>query len=148
MGSLLVDVRSLVIAGLSDLPEFAGVETTFGYRVGSKRRERCWTQNSRFSHSPAGLRAVKTHRNESASFELVVLVEGVGMTVEEASTRAMLLGHAAEDWVATKSSWEGAIDGLKWVLVEGDGGVLLEAVNDKGSLAELTYPITYEARLT
>jgi hypothetical protein len=53
----------------------------------------------------------------------------------------MELGHAAEDWVATKANWEGAITGLKWITVSGDGA-LAEAFNDKGSLAELTYPIT------
>jgi hypothetical protein len=147
MGSLLVAVRSLLTDALADLPEFADAETTFGYKVGSKRREKCWTQNARFKHETAGLRPVKTFRNESGTFELVILIEGVALSVEETSTRAMELGHAAEDWVATKANWEGAITGLKWITVSGDGA-LAEAFNDKGSLAELTYPITFEARLT
>lgn len=147
MGSILVEVRSLVTSSLRDLPEFADVETTFGYKVGSKRREKCWTQNADFTHAPASMRAVKTFRQEDGSFDLVIFVEGIAKSVEETSTRAMDLGHAFEDWIATHASWEGAVEGLVWLQVEGDGS-LTEAFNDKGSLAELRYPIKYRARLT
>lgn len=147
MGSLLVAVRTLLIDGLNNLPEFADVEATFGYKVGSKRRERCWTQNALFSHKPASLRAVKTFRDEVGTFDLIILIEGIGKDVEWTSGRAMDIGHTVEDWVATHASWEGAIPGLKWLIADGDGA-LAEAFNDKGSLAELTYPLKFEARLT
>jgi hypothetical protein len=147
MGSILVDVRKLLIDNLANLPEFTDAETTFGYKVGSKRREKVWTQNARFTHAPANMRATKTFRDEQATFELVILVEGIAKTVEETSSRAMELGHAAEDWLATHASWEGEVTGLVWLQVEGDGA-LTEAFNDNGSIAELIYPISYRARLT
>lgn len=147
MGSLLVAVRTLLIDGLNDLPEFADVEAVFGYKVGSKRREKCWTQNALFTHQPASMRAAKTFRDEVGTFDLVILVEGIGQSVEWTSERAMDIGHAAEDWIATHASWESAIEGLNWLQVQG-AGALAEAFNDKGSISELTYPLAYQARLT
>lgn len=147
MGSLLVEVRSFVISSLSSLPEFQDVETTFGYRVGSKRRERCWTQQARFNHEPAGMRATKTHRAEDAAFDLVILVEGIGKTAEWSCTRALEIGVAAEDWCATHANWTGQVEGLNWLQIQGDGA-LVDGFSDKASLAELTYPIRYQARLT
>lgn len=154
MGTLVVDTRALLVAGLSSLPDYivAGPtgqvpEVTFAYRVGSKKRERVWTQNARFHHEPASMRAAKTFRNETATFELVILIEGVGLDPETTSTRAVELGAAAEDWVAIHANWNGLVEGLNWLQIEGDGA-LTEAFNDKGSLAELVYPLAYRARLT
>lgn len=147
MGTQIVAVRKLLIDNLSTLGEFATVETTLGYKVGSKRRERCWTGNAKFTHTSASMRATKTFRDESGAFDLVILIEGIGLDAEATSARAVELGTEVEDWVATHANWDAALTGLNWVAIEGDGA-LVEAFNDKGSLAELTYPITYRARLT
>jgi hypothetical protein len=107
MGSLMVAVRSLLISGVSALPEFSDVEATFGYKTGSRKRLRCWTQNAHFTIATAGLRPVKTFRDESGTFDLVILVEGIGKSVEATSARAVEVGTAAEDWIATRANWDG-----------------------------------------
>jgi hypothetical protein len=149
MGSALVAVRSGLIAGLDALADFDGVLVEFGYKVGAKNREKVWTQDARFTHKSASLRAGKTFRNEVGTFNLRILVEGVGKSPEWTSTRAMALGHAAEQFVALHANWnDGALGvAINALTIEGDGE-LVEAFNDKGSLAELTYPIRFTARLT
>ena len=147
MGSLLVAVRSLVIDALADLPEFAEAEVTFGRKVGSKRREKVWTQDIRSTHTPAGHRAAKTFRDENATFDLYIDVEGIAQTVEQTTTRAFEMGHAAEDWIATHANWQGQVEGLNWLQIEGDLA-LIEAFNDLGSVSQLAYPIAFRARLT
>lgn len=149
MGSVIVPVRKNLMAALAALPAFANVETVFAYRVGTKARQRAWTQNATFEHSSAGMRAVKTFRNELGAFNLVIRVEGVALAPEDTATRAAAIGLAAEDWIATKAHWENdaLVAGLNWLVIEG-GGALTEAFNDNGSLADLVYPVKYQARLT
>lgn len=147
MGTQIVAVRSLLVDGVSALPTLDGVEVNLGYRVNSKKRERVWTQNAKFDHQPASMRAVKTFRDENGSFEVVVLIEGIGKDAEWTAGRAVEIGLEIEEWVAVHANWQGAIDGLSAVKVQGAGS-LTEAFNDKGTLAELVYTITYQARLT
>ena len=145
--SLLVSVRSLVIDAVAAMPEFADAEVSFGYKVGSKKRVKCWTGNAAFNHAPAGMRAVKSNRDENATFNLIIVVEGIGMTPEDTAAQALTLGLAVEDWAATHANGQGTVTGLNWLQIEGDG-TLLEAFNDLGCVVELTYPFAYRARLT
>lgn len=147
MGTKIAAVRSLLIDGVKDLPALAGVEATFGYKVNSKQRERVWTQNAVLDHQPASIRPTKTFRDENARFEVVVLVEGVNKTPEQTSVRAVEIGLEIEEWVAVHANWDGAITGVSGIKVQG-GGSLTEAFNDKGSISELIYTVTYHARLT
>lgn len=152
MGTQIVAVRQGLVTSIAALSALTTPvdgqtpEVTFGYKVGSKRRQKVWTQRARFTHQPASLRASTTFRDEEGQFDVIVLVEGVGLSVEATSARAVEIGHAIEDLVATHASWP-AVTGLTALKVQGDGQ-LLEAFNDKGSLAELTLPIRYTARLT
>lgn len=147
MGSLIVAVRSLLIDGIKDIPALAGVEVRFGYRQGSKARERIWTQRADLEEQAHDARrAERTIRNEVATFQVVVLVEGIGRDAEWTATRSVEIGAEIEEWVDVHANWRGALHGLKWVIVSGSGS-LTEAFNDKGTLAELILPITYEARI-
>ncbi|NUO35884.1 MAG: hypothetical protein HOQ45_02420 [Nocardioidaceae bacterium] len=149
MGTSIVAVRKGLVAGLAAKPEFSGVLATFAFKVGAKQRERLWTQDGRFTHEPASLRPGKTYRDEVGTFNLRILVEGVGKAPDWTSDRAVALGAAAEEFVALHANWlNGALGVVVQTLaIQGDGE-LVEAFNDKGSLAELTYPIRYTARLT
>lgn len=154
MGSQLVAVRKALVDGLAALPAYKAEgptgqrpEIEFGWKVGWVRRERVWTQNARFTHEPASMRAVKTFSNEVGTFDLLIFVHGVKLSQATTSTRVNELGVAAWDWVQTHANWQ-PLPGLTEMLVVGDG-VLAEGVDAEGNaLAELTLPIRYKARLT
>lgn len=154
MGTLIVAVRAALVDRWSGLPAFTSLTgpaliaplVSLGYRAGVKDRERIWTQRARFTHEPASLRAATTYRNEVGYFDVIVLVEGVGLSQEETSARAVDLGHVIEDDIATHANWP-ALPGLNDLTVAGDGQ-LVEMFNDLGTLAELTLPVRYRARLT
>lgn len=154
MGTLIVPVRKALMAAIAVLPEFTAapvVETVYAYKVGSVARKRAWTTAAKFQHAPAGLRGVKTFRNEIGTFELWIRVEGVGLAPEDTAAQAVVLGAAVEDWIATKANWAVgtplALLGVEWIEVEG-AGQLVDFFNDLGSGADVVYPIRYSARLT
>jgi hypothetical protein len=152
MGTQLVAVRAGLIAALSALPEFSDFETTYIPMKGSKARKRCFTDRARLTHSPAGMRATKTHRDEAGTFDLVLYAEGYGEAADPVtlSTSLFEVGEAAEDFLATHANWNGdalGTSGLVWLQVEGEGG-FAEGWTDNGLAVSLTYPIAYRARLT
>lgn len=153
-GTLILSVRQALLDALAALdaytvPDDKGHKplVTLGWPVGAKDREKVYSQRARFTHAPASLRAGWTYRNETGSFELVILVEGVGEAQEWTTDRAVQLGTAAEEYVSRNRTLGGTVPGLNWIVVEGDGE-LSELFNDRGTLAVLTYPIKYDARLT
>lgn len=153
-GTLIVEVRSTLLAGVAAATEFATIDlkghkpkVSLSYPLGAKDREKVFTRRARFTHAPASLKAGRTFRNETGLFEVVILVEGVGESAETTSTRAVTLGTAFEEYVADNRTLGGAVTGLNWLVVEGDGE-LAELMNDRGTLAELTYSLKYDARLT
>lgn len=145
--SAIVAVRSALIAGLAPLGSLRGIDVSYQYRAGSESRERLWTQRARFELNPAALRAGRNYRDEVGLFDLVILVEGVGQTAEWAATRALEIGLVVEEYVADRKNNELDVVGLQTFQMKGEGA-LIEAFNDSGNLAELTYPIRYTARLT
>jgi len=155
MGSVITAVRQLVVAGLAGTAEFTTPDPAtnqrpdvrFGWKANWTAREKVWTGNAEFDHSSASMRAAKTFRDEQATFELVLLISGLSQTEEQVSERMDVLGGAVEDWCATHANWNGAIDGLAWIAIEGRGSQTA-LFNDKGVLLERIYPITYRARLT
>ncbi|MGH9460371.1 MAG: hypothetical protein ACRD1X_04085 [Vicinamibacteria bacterium] len=76
---------------------------------------------------------------------MVIQVEAVGGKPEDAETRVLQLGLEVEECVADNKTL-GGVSGLNWAVVS--GWALDDLYNDQGSLAELTYTITYNARLT
>lgn len=150
----IVAVRSTLITALAALsayttPDAKGhkPKVSLSYPLGAKDREKVFTRRARFTHVPASLKSGRTFRNETGLFEVVILVEGVGESAETTSTRAVTLGTAFEEYVADNRTLGGAVAGLNWLVVEGDGE-LAELMNDRGTLAELTYSLKYDARLT
>jgi hypothetical protein len=149
MGTAIVAVRKGLTDALNALAALDGVEVTYAYKVGTKKRERLWTQDARFSQEPASLRPGKTFTNEVGTFGLRILIEGIGKSPDWTAERAVTIGAAVEEFVAIHEHWNNAALGvaINTLTVQGDGE-LVEAFNDKGSLAELTYPVRYTARLT
>jgi hypothetical protein len=154
MGTQLVAVRAGLVAALSALPEFSDFETTYIPVKGSKARKRCFTDNGRFSHSPAGMRANKIHRNEEGAFDLVLYVEGYGEQADPVTLSNFLYdgaGTAAEDFIATQANWNSdalGTTGLNWLKVGDAERGFAEGPIDNGLAVSLTYPIAYRARLT
>lgn len=147
-GSIMVAVRKAIIAGLADLPGLADVDVSYQWgRLDEQPRERIYTNRAVFNHSPAALRAGRNYRNESGSFDLVVVVAGIGLEAEETGERALELGALAEEWIADRKSDQLGVPGLITLQVAGQGA-LNEMFNDSGTLAEVTYPVAYTARLT
>lgn len=149
MGSQLVAVRSAFATKLALETGFANVACSYAYKRGKEPRESAWTVDGRFTHEVASLRAAKTFRNEEGRFGLRILVRGIAAAQETTSARAMALGAIVEDYIAIHANWNNGALGVtvNTLTVEGDGE-LLEAYNDNGTLAELTLPIRYTARLT
>lgn len=150
MGSQLVAVRTGLMAALAEATGFENVECSYAYKKGRKDpRESAWTNNGRVTHTPASLRPSKTFRNEVGTFDVVILVRGIGDAQETTSARALALGVIVEDFIATHVNWANeAIDAeIDTLTVEGDA-VLAEAFNDHGTLAEWSIPVRYLARLT
>lgn len=152
MGSQLVAVRAGLIAALAALPALADFETTYIPKKGSKARSRCFTDRARITHEPAGLRPVKTFRNEDATFDLVLYTEGAGAAADPVvlSESLAVAGTAVENFIAVKANWGNnalGTTGLNWLLVKGEGG-FAEGWTDNGLAVSVTYPIAYNARLT
>lgn len=153
MASALVAVRTGLITALATLTgageDLEDVQVSYAYLRGPEKRECIYTSGGKFNHSNASLRATKTFRNEVGTFGLVVLVRGIKAAQETTSARALAIGAVVEDFVATHANWSNSALGvlIQTMTVEGDGE-LVEAFNDNGTLAELTIPIRYSARLT
>lgn len=150
-GSIIVAVRSALATGLAAAiaanGTMADAEASFQWKADWQRREKIWTRNARFVQAPAAMRAGRNFRSEIGSFEIAILVEGVGRTAEWSAQRAINIGTVVEQYIADRKSNELAVSGLQTLTVSGDGS-LTEMFNDRGTLAELSYPIRYTARLT
>ena len=149
MGSALVAVRTGLVTALDALTSLNNVQVTYAYPRGPEKRECIYTYGGKFNHSSASLRATKTYRNEVGTFDVRVLVRGISLAQETTSARAIALGVIVEDFVATHANWSNSALGvaIQTMTIDGDGE-LLEAFNDKGTLAELSIPVRYTARLT
>ena len=149
--SIIVAVRSALATGLATAITANGgmtdTEVSYQWKADWQRRERVWTRNARFTHAPASLRAGRNFRDEVGTFEVAILVEGVGRTAEWSATRALEIGQVVEQFIADRKNNELAVAGLQTLIVSGEGS-LTEMFNDSGTLAELAYPVKYTARLT
>lgn len=147
-GSIVVDVRKAVVAGLVTAVNEKKVSISYGYRGSDddKRREQIWTDRVRSTHDVAGLKAGRNFRDETLEFDIVILVAAVGLPPEDADTRALELGTVVEEFLADRKNNELGVDGLQWIRVV--GFELINGFAPKGSLSELRYTVRYYARLT
>ena len=147
-GTKIVDVRKAVTDAIASLPEFADARVDMTWSAAAQVREQVFTTNARFTHVPAAMRAGRNFRDEVGRFDIVVLIAGVDQTATWSATRAVVVGTAIEEYVADNKNGDDLdVDGLNWILVDGDGA-LTEMYVDRSTIAELTYPIRYHARLT
>lgn len=146
-GSRVVAVRSALIDGLAAVGGLSTVDVIYAWKFDQELpRERIFTSRVRATHEPASLKSGRTFRNERVTFDLVVRVEKVDGTAEEADERALVIGALVEEYVADNRTLGGSVSGLNWVVVS--GMELNNLSNDRGNLSELVYAITYDARLT
>jgi hypothetical protein len=147
MASILVDVRRALVEGLADVVGLAEGACEFSWTSREIFAERIWTRRARTNTSSAAMRSGRNFRNEVGQFEVVVLVIGDGETQETTSTRALEIGAVVEDFISDRKNNELGVTGLQTLVIDGDGE-LAEMFNDNGTLAELTIPVRYTARLT
>jgi hypothetical protein len=93
------------------------------------------------------MKSGRLFRDERMEFDVVILVLGVGLKPEEADARALEIGQVVEEFVADHKSNELGITGLKWLRIS-NLELSPNRVNANGAVAEATYTIRYEARLT
>lgn len=142
-------VRNGIVTALAALPALEDVNVSYAWEFGdaSQVRERIFTNRARANTPPAALKAGRNHRDETATFELVVWVEGVGLSSYETDARAGELAQVVEEWLAdNKAGTALAITGLNWLRAE--SWECHNLGNDQGSLTELSLSVTYNARLT
>jgi hypothetical protein len=145
-GTKIVEVRAALTDALAALPTFADSRVAMTWKADAQVREQVFTTRAQFTHEPASMKSGRTFRKEDGEFDLVILVTGVGEDATWSATRAVELGTVAEEWIADHRSTLG-VAGVNWLIVKGEGA-LTEMYADRSTLAELTYHVTYEARLT
>lgn len=146
-GSIVVAVRKAVVAGLDALPALDDVQVTYAYVWDDTRqRERIFTGAARAVHEPAALKAARNFRNEEMEFDIILQIEGVGMTSDETDQRAIDIGAEVEGYIADRKSNELGITGLNWLRMA--RMELNNRGNERGTLSEITYTVRYNARLT
>lgn len=147
MRSAIVAVRTALVDGLSPLPAFGDIPVSYCYdKRCVDKREFVVTRDATFEHEPTALRAGRNFRRETGRFELVIWVEKVGGTPQEAAERALELGQVVEEYIADHK--QGIASAGDFTLEVNGSGSLSELASDSSSLAEVVYPIKFTARLT
>lgn len=150
--SIVVDVRRALIEGLRevfDSNELESVSVTYGWQGGddTARRDQVFTDRARATHDPASLKSGRNFRNERMEFSLIVLSLGVGLKPEDNDDHVIELGQIVEEFVADNKGGQSlAVDGLNWIVVS--AMELNNRYAAEGSISEITYTLTYDARLT
>jgi hypothetical protein len=143
--SVIVATRKALVTDLAAQSAMAAVKVTYAWDPDALDREQVFTTRARGDQEPASLHAGPTKRNETGRFQVVVHVELVGASPEEADERAIALGKVVEERVAARKSDLG-VTGLNWIVMESwemNGGP-----SDRGSISQLFYTVRYNARLT
>ena len=157
-GSIVVALKAAVVSGLTthlaSLAEFNGttspernVAVAYAYDLRTHDAERVFAGRARAETPSAAMKAGRNFRLErDSSFDLIVLVGYVGGSAQDAEARALAIGAEIEGWIADRKNNELGVTGLIGVSV--DGWDLVHLMNDRGHMAELTYRVTWRARLT
>lgn len=146
--SILVPVRSAVIAGIKTALNEPRVSCTYGWEGSdeTRRREQVFTNRASATHDPAALKSGRNFRNERMDFDIVVLILGVNRSTEETDQRALEIGQCIEEFMADHKNNELGVPGLQWIRM-----ARMELNNrfaTTGTITEITYTVTYDARLT
>lgn len=146
-GSVQRLVRQGVIDALAALPDLDEVRVSFAYEFGQDVRERIFTTRSRALTPPASMKAGRNFRDEAAQFDIVILVEGVGLSTSETEERMDEISVVVEEWLADNKTGEVLdVTGLNWI--HQDSWEVTDLGNDRGALVEKVITVSYNARLT
>jgi len=108
-------------------------------------RERVFTNIPRGDHTGGPLKSGRRFRDEKAQLDVVIQVEFDGGSAEEADDRALAIGLLVEEWFADNKNGAG-VASVSELLVA--SWRLDNLYGKNGSLSELTYTVTWRARLT
>lgn len=154
--SIGVAVRKAVIDGLAEHfandSDFNGAAVAeqktvvkFGYDFSNLHREHVYTGKSRGDTPPAGMRSGRNTRDETARFDLNVMVRVVADDAYAAELRASEIGAEIESWLADRKNNELDVDGLRNIVVESWAADYRKI--DNGTAAVRTYSVRYTSRL-
>jgi hypothetical protein len=140
-----VAVRKAAIAALDALIDDDEVLVNYYWKPDARDRRQVFTQRSRADVTPAAMKAGRLHRNEAGRFELVVHLEHVGED-QEAADEEVLDAYAeiVEEYFADTKRPD--VEGVNWWLIA--SWELAGGPSDRGSISQLIYTITYDARVT
>lgn len=146
--SVLVAVRKAVADGLETAIDDSSVLCSYAYEghKDDSRRVQVFTRGGSAAHAVAALKSGRNFRDESMDFDVIVLVKGVSQDADVTDTQAMVLGEIVEEFIADRKNNELDVPGLQWIKVSRFD--LSNLFNANGTITELTYTLTYQARLT
>ena len=145
-GTLVVDVRQALVDLLRARPNLEDKQVSYGWPGDDQRElESIYTEGrAEIEHDPASLKAGRTFRDETVSFEVNAVFEAVGGNALDADQGSQLLGTEIEECIADNRTL--GVAGVQSVTIR---PVALHAVyNERGHLSMLTYTVRYRARLT
>lgn len=143
--SPVVEVRAALMAALAARAELAGVQVSYAHPGQAVRAESIWSQNGTGDLEYAAYRAGRKTRNEETTFEVVVSVLGPGDDQLTTDRRALELGESLEDYIADDP---GAFAATGAYTATVTGMRLTGGLTEAGRVAEVTYTVSYRARLT
>jgi hypothetical protein len=108
-------------------------------------RERVFTNIPRGDHTGGPLKSGRRFRDEKAQLDVVIQVEYDGGSAEEADERAIALGLLVEEWFADNKDGAGVASVSELLVATWR---LDNLYGPNGALSELTYTVTWRARLT
>jgi hypothetical protein len=108
-------------------------------------RERVFTNIPRGDHTGGPLKSGRRFRDEKAQLDVVIQVEYDGGSAEEADERAIALGLLVEEWFADNKAGAGVASVSELLVATWR---LDNLYGQNGALSELTYTVTWRARLT
>lgn len=149
--SKVVAVRKAIRTGLRTALATAGtgggqVQTEYGWPGDDLvEPERVFMNVPRGTHEGGPLKSGRRFRDERATLDVVIQVRGDGMSPEDTDDRAIALGVFVEEWFADNKNGAG-VASVSELLI---GGWRLDNLyGPAGAFTELTYTVTWRARLT
>lgn len=144
---IVPELHAALVALLNDRPALNETQVTNGYAGDDAAEpERIFTADSRTDNvAPAGLKAGRTHYQESGEFDVVIDVIQPDGTPAITKARCMELCSELAECVADNRTL-GGVPGLNYVVCR--RWQLDTRYGELGSWSQIHYTIGYEARLT